>query len=316
MLLTPGPYNETYFEHAYLARYLGYTLVEGGDLTVRDNRVYLKLLGGLQPVDVILRRLDDDFCDPLELRGDSFLGVPGLVQAVRAGNVAVANALGSGLVETPALMPFLPALCRQLAGRGPASCPRCRPGGAATRRRCDHVLANLHRHGDQADRSPPADCEPIFGEKLSREAAPGAGREDPRPGRATTSARSSCHCPRRRSWSATGLEPRHLVLRVYLAAAGNVLSAVMPGGLTRVAASADTLVGLDAAGRRQQGYLGAVRGAGEHVQPAAADGAAGRAEPRRRRPAQPRGRQPVTGWAATSSAPRAWCACCAASWSG
>ena len=68
VLLTPGPYNETYFEHAFLARYLGYTLVEGGDLTVRDNRVYLKLLGGLQPVDVILRRLDDDYCDPLELR--------------------------------------------------------------------------------------------------------------------------------------------------------------------------------------------------------------------------------------------------------
>src|SRR5712691_6699396 len=85
VLLTPGPYNETYFEHAYLARYLGFTLVEGGDLTVRDNRVYLKVLGGLQSVDVILRRLDDDFCDPLELRPDSFLGVPGLVEAVQSG---------------------------------------------------------------------------------------------------------------------------------------------------------------------------------------------------------------------------------------
>src|ERR1700681_1109240 len=116
VLLTPGPYNETYFEHSYLARYLGVTLVQGGDLTVRDTRVFLKLLGGLQQVDVILRRLDDDFCDPLELRSDSFLGVPGLVQAVRAGNVAVANALGSGLVETPALQAFLPALCRRLLG--------------------------------------------------------------------------------------------------------------------------------------------------------------------------------------------------------
>ena len=117
VVLTPGPYNETYFEHAFLARYLDYTLVEGADLTVRDNRVYLKLLGGLQPVDVILRRLDDDFCDPLELRGDSFLGVPGLVQAVRSGNVAVANALGSGLVESPALLAYLPALCRSLLGQ-------------------------------------------------------------------------------------------------------------------------------------------------------------------------------------------------------
>ena len=118
VLLTPGPYNETYFEHAYLARYLGYTLVEGGDLTVRDERVYLKTLGGLEPVDVILRRLDDDFCDPLELRADSSLGVPGLVQAVRAGNVLVANALGSGVLETPALLAFLPALCRAPARRG------------------------------------------------------------------------------------------------------------------------------------------------------------------------------------------------------
>src|SRR6516162_9916202 len=116
VLLTPGPYNETYFEHAYLARYLGYTLVEGGDLTVRDNRVYQKLLGGLQPVDVILRRLEDDRCDPLELRGDSFQGVPGLVQAVQAGNVAVANPLGSGWMQSPGLLPYLPRLCRHLLG--------------------------------------------------------------------------------------------------------------------------------------------------------------------------------------------------------
>lgn len=116
VLLTPGPYNETYFEQAYLARYLGYTLVEGEDLTVRDDRVFLKTLSGLEPVDVILRRVDDDFCDPLELRNDSMLGVPGLVRAVRAGNVALANAIGSGLAEAPAMMAFLPGLCRKLLG--------------------------------------------------------------------------------------------------------------------------------------------------------------------------------------------------------
>src|SRR6185503_20771264 len=81
VLLTPGPHNETYFEHAYLARHLGFPLVEGEDLTVRDRRVFLKTLEGLQPVDVILRRVDDSFCDPLELRQESFLGVPGLVEA-------------------------------------------------------------------------------------------------------------------------------------------------------------------------------------------------------------------------------------------
>ena len=116
VLLTPGPYNETYFEQAYLARYLGYSLVEGQDLAVHNRRVYLKTLSGLEPVDVILRRVDDAFCDPLELRNDSILGVPGLVDALRAGNVALANSLGSGIVQSAAFKGFLPGLCRHLLG--------------------------------------------------------------------------------------------------------------------------------------------------------------------------------------------------------
>src|SRR5271154_5393468 len=116
VLLTPGPLNETYFEQSYIARYLGFTLVQGADLTVRKRRVYLKTVDGLEQVDVILRRVDDSFCDPLELRGDSLLGVPGLVDAIVAGNVKVANALGSGLIETAAIMPFLPGLSKQLLG--------------------------------------------------------------------------------------------------------------------------------------------------------------------------------------------------------
>lgn len=116
VMLTPGPHNETYFEQAYLARYLGYTLVEGQDLTVRDDRVFLKTLSGLDPVDVILRRVDDDFCDPLELRNDSMLGVPGLTGAWRAGHVAVANAIGSALLQSPAFMAFLPGLSQHILG--------------------------------------------------------------------------------------------------------------------------------------------------------------------------------------------------------
>jgi uncharacterized circularly permuted ATP-grasp superfamily protein/uncharacterized alpha-E superfamily protein len=116
VLLTPGPRNESYFEHAYLARLLGFTLVEGGDLTVRDRRVFLKTLDGLRPVDVILRAVTDAFCDPLALRGESALGVPGLVEAARAGHVSVVNALGSGLVESPAFLPFLPSLATHLLG--------------------------------------------------------------------------------------------------------------------------------------------------------------------------------------------------------
>ena len=116
VLLSPGPTSPTYFEDAYLARYLGYTLVEGGDLTVRDNRVFLKTLGGLIPTDVILRRVFDEECDPLELQASSRTGASGLLQAVRCGNVVVANAMGSGLLEAPALMAYLPGIARHLLG--------------------------------------------------------------------------------------------------------------------------------------------------------------------------------------------------------
>ncbi len=113
-LLTPGPYNETYFEQAYLARYLGLSLVQGNDLLVRDEKLYLKTLEGLKPVDGLLKRVDDDWLDPLALRAESSLGVPGLLQAVRAGNVLVANTPGSGFLESNALLGFLPKLSRTL----------------------------------------------------------------------------------------------------------------------------------------------------------------------------------------------------------
>ena len=116
VLLTPGQYNETYYEQTYLARHLGFPLVEGGDLTVRNGIVWLKTLSGPQRVHVILRRVDDEFCDPLELRSDSALGVAGLTDAARRGNVIVANGLGSNLLETGALLGYLPALCRNLLG--------------------------------------------------------------------------------------------------------------------------------------------------------------------------------------------------------
>lgn len=115
-LLTPGPYNETYFEHAYLARHLGLSLVQGQDLTVRDEKLYLKTLQGLQPVHGLLKRVDDDWIDPLELRAESTLGVAGLLQAVRKGNLLVANTPGSGFLESNALLGFMPALARELLG--------------------------------------------------------------------------------------------------------------------------------------------------------------------------------------------------------
>jgi uncharacterized circularly permuted ATP-grasp superfamily protein/uncharacterized alpha-E superfamily protein len=116
VLLTPGPYNETYFEHALLARYLGFALVEGSDLTVRDDRVWLKTIDGLQRVHAIVRRQDDDYCDPLELRSDSALGIAGLTDCARRGTVLLANALGSGVLESGALLGYLPKLSRRMLG--------------------------------------------------------------------------------------------------------------------------------------------------------------------------------------------------------
>jgi uncharacterized circularly permuted ATP-grasp superfamily protein/uncharacterized alpha-E superfamily protein len=115
-LLTPGPYNETYFEHALLARYLGFALVEGSDLTVRDGRVWMKTVDGLRRVHAILRRQDDDYCDPLELRSNSALGVAGLTDCARRGTVMLANALGAGVLESGALLGYLPELSERLMG--------------------------------------------------------------------------------------------------------------------------------------------------------------------------------------------------------
>lgn len=115
-LLTPGPLNESYFEQTYLARYLGFLLVEGGDLVMREGRVHVRTIAGLKRADVIWRRIDGDFSDPLELNASSALGVAGLVQAVRKGSVHIANGLGSGVVEARALMGFLPALGERILG--------------------------------------------------------------------------------------------------------------------------------------------------------------------------------------------------------
>lgn len=142
VLLSPGPANETYFEHAYLAARLGYTLAQGDDLTVRDGRVWLKAVSGLKPVDVILRRLDEDWCDPLELRQDSRLGTAGLIEALRRGTVAMANPPGSGLLENPALLPFLPGLAQALLGED-LTLPTAATWWCGQEKECEYVLANL-----------------------------------------------------------------------------------------------------------------------------------------------------------------------------
>lgn len=166
VVLTPGPANETYFEHAYLAARLGYTLAQGDDLTVKDGRVWLKTVTGLKPVHVILRRVDEAWCDPLELRQDSRLGSAGLVEAVRRGHVALANPLGSGLLENPALMPFLPTLARTLLGED-LILPTAATWWCGQARERDYVLANLSRLVLKPVQRGQA-SETVFGSELDR----------------------------------------------------------------------------------------------------------------------------------------------------
>ncbi|MCW3092619.1 MAG: hypothetical protein JWP81_3688 [Ferruginibacter sp.] len=118
VILTPGPGNETYFEHSYLSSQLGYTLVQGSDLMVKNNFVWLKTLSGLEKVDVIIRRIDDEYCDPLELKENSQLGIAGLLQVMRRGNVSIANPPGSSILENPGLMPFLQNISKYFFGTG------------------------------------------------------------------------------------------------------------------------------------------------------------------------------------------------------
>jgi uncharacterized circularly permuted ATP-grasp superfamily protein/uncharacterized alpha-E superfamily protein len=235
VVLTPGQWSETAFEHAHLAGHLGVPLVQGSDLRVRDGRVWMRSLGRLEPVHVIIRRVDAAFCDPVELRPDSNLGVPGLLEVCRTGNVSVVNTLGSGVLENPGLLPFLPRIADALLGE-PLLLPSVDTWwcGEPTSRR--HVLANL----DQLVVKPVArdhDSATIIGWWLDAAGLDHMRRRiDAEPhlwvGQAPVAVST---VP-----TVTGdlLEPRKAVVRTFAVSRGDRY-AVMPGGLTRVAAAPD-----------------------------------------------------------------------------
>jgi uncharacterized circularly permuted ATP-grasp superfamily protein/uncharacterized alpha-E superfamily protein len=237
VLLTPGPYSETYFEHAYLARYLGLPLVEGGDLVVREMRLYLKTVEGLEPVHGMLRRLDDEWCDPLELRVDSALGVPGLLQAVRAGHLVMANALGSGFLETPALLGFLPGIAQRLLGQELLlpSLPTWWCGEAAA---WHDVKGQLH---DKVVRS----TFPSGG-RVSAVRHPDAAQVEDDPDAWTLTER--LQYSRAPVWSAGTAMARSAMVRVYVISEGNGRWFVLPGGMTRVAKLDDSSVSMQRGG--------------------------------------------------------------------
>ncbi|TAG02782.1 MAG: A circularly permuted ATPgrasp family protein [Betaproteobacteria bacterium] len=251
VLLTPGPYNETYFEHVYLARYLGITLVEGGDLVVRDEKVWLKTLKGLEPVDVILRRLDDDFLDPLELRADSALGIPGLMQAYRAGNVVLANAPGSSFLESTAVLAFLPKICEKLYGEK-LMMPSIASWWCGEKSAMRSMLPQLAKYvvkptyNDKARR-----FVPVMGKSLSaKELEQWTGRIAMHPEDFTAQAYLPLsHTP---SWqgvaedapSRAAIGSRAAMLRVFALSDGQGKWRVLPGGLARIAPEGREIVSM------------------------------------------------------------------------
>jgi uncharacterized circularly permuted ATP-grasp superfamily protein/uncharacterized alpha-E superfamily protein len=239
-LLTPGPLNETYFEHAYLARYLGFLLVEGEDLTVRGDHLYVRTVSGLKRADVVWRRLDSDFADPLELNARSRLGVPGLVRVVRNGSVLLANALGSGLVETPGLMSFMPALARRILGRDPALSNVATWWCGQPRER-EYVLANLDNliispalsamvpgllpSGGVLGGGLGGDARNRLINAIRRRGADFVGQEIV----------SLSTMP---AWVGGALQPRPFIIRLFVARTGAGWT-VMPGGFCRVSDGSD-----------------------------------------------------------------------------
>jgi len=249
VVLTPGAFNETYFEHAYLARQLGLPLVEGHDLTVRGDTVYLKTLGGLRRVHAILRRLDDDFCDPVELRADSALGVPGLISVVRAGRVALANGLGSGVLESAAWMGFMPAAAERLLGEK-LRLPSLATWWCGERLALEYVLDNIERLVIKPA-YPNQNFPVVFGRDLDVVAR----------GKLTTRliARPYAYVAQERLafsqapvWRSggggvQGFSARALGIRVYAIATPSGYR-VMPGGLARIASDAADIVSMQRGG--------------------------------------------------------------------
>jgi uncharacterized circularly permuted ATP-grasp superfamily protein/uncharacterized alpha-E superfamily protein len=234
VVLTPGPLNETAFEHAVLASSLGYPLVEGRDLVVRGHRVWMRSVGKREPVDVILRRVDAWFCDPLELKPDSQLGVPGLVEAARAGGVSIVNTLGSSVLENPALMAFLPKLSETLLGT-PLRLPSVGTWWCGEESGRRYVLANLERLVVRPTSRRTGSGSRLGWQLSSAELEQLRRRIEHRPlewvGQEPLAMASAP------TLTTSGLQARRSVLRAFAIARADSY-VVMPGGLTRVAPDA------------------------------------------------------------------------------
>ena len=237
VLLTPGAYNSAYFEHAYIADSMGIELVEAADLFVRDAHVYMRTTEGPQRVDVIYRRIDDDFIDPLAFRSDSMLGVPGLLSAYRSGGVTVANAMGTGVADDKSVYPYVPEIVRFYLGEEPIlnNVPTYMLRDPEDRKYAldnlaDLVVKEVHGSGGYGMLVGPASTKKEIEDYRARIL------EDPS-GFIAQPTLSLSTCP---TYVDSGIAPRHVDLRPYVLSGDDVT--VVPGGLTRVALTEGSLV--------------------------------------------------------------------------
>lgn len=232
VILTPGSHNETYFEHAFLASYFGYPLVQGNDLIVRDGFLWMKSLKGLKKIDVVFRRVDDAYVDPLELREDSHLGVAGLLDVVRKKNVTVINPIGAAVVENPGLIPFMPAISKHLLNEE-LILPQIASWWCGQEKEKNYVLKNIKKlvikKIDKSNR------ESIhFGKYLSdAEIVTVTAEINKRPYKYVAQEHISFSTAP--TFSNGKFEPRNLVCRTFAIACEKEEYCVMPGGLVRVA---------------------------------------------------------------------------------
>ncbi|RFB90190.1 hypothetical protein B5K11_19190 [Rhizobium leguminosarum bv. trifolii] len=239
-VLTPGPANETYYEHAYIARYLGFMLLEGEDLTVVKGRVMVRTVAGLKPIGVLWRRLDSAFADPLELNQNSHIGTPGLVEALRAESVTIVNALGTGVLETRALLAFMPTICRRLLGQD-LQLPSIATWWCGQEEEREHVAKNIEKMviGPAYSRAPffDDDGESVLGSSLRATAKDSItdwlSSDGPKlVGQEVVTLSTTP------AWVDGKLVPRPMSLRVFAARTANGWQ-IMPGGFARIGSGAD-----------------------------------------------------------------------------
>ncbi|MFP3545580.1 circularly permuted type 2 ATP-grasp protein [Rhizobium sp. SIMBA_035] len=239
-VLTPGPANETYYEHAYIARYLGFMLLEGEDLTVVNGRIMVRTVAGLKPIGVLWRRLDSAYADPLELNQNSHIGTPGLLDALRAETVTIVNGLGTGILETRALLAFMPTICRRILGED-LQLPSIATWWCGQKSEQEHVAKHLEKMviGPAFSRAPffDDDGESVLGSSLRATAKDSISdwlsTDGPKlVGQEVVTLSTTP------AWVGGKLTPRPMSLRVFAARTANGWQ-IMPGGFARIGASDD-----------------------------------------------------------------------------